>query len=53
MDYIKISYIIFLLSVILASLFVYFTFGSKGVESMVTIGSDLTANMNIPMDIIK
>lgn len=48
MDYIKISYIIFLLSVILASLFVYFTFGSKGVESMVTIGSDLTANMNIP-----
>lgn len=47
MDYIKISYIIFLLSVILASLFVYFTFG-KGVESMVTIGSDLTANIDIP-----
>jgi hypothetical protein len=47
MDYIKISYIIFLLSVILASLFVYFTFG-KGAESMVTIGSDLTAEIDIP-----
>ena len=44
MDYI---YIIFLLLVILASLFVYFIFG-KGVESMVTIGSDLTAPIDIP-----
>ena len=47
MDYIKISYIVFLLLVILASLFVYFTFG-KGREPMVTIGSDLTMEQNIP-----
>lgn len=47
MDYIKISYIVFLLMVILASLFVYFTFG-KGRESMVTIGSDLTMEQDIP-----
>jgi hypothetical protein len=47
MDYIKISYIVFLLSVILASLYVYFTFG-KGRESMVTLGQDLTVAIDIP-----
>jgi hypothetical protein len=47
MDYIKLSYIVFLLMVILASLFAYFTFG-KGWEPMVTIGSDLTMEQNIP-----
>ena len=47
MDYKKIGYVLFLLLVILASLYVYYTFG-KGVESMVTIGSDLTATINIP-----
>jgi hypothetical protein len=44
MDFI---YIIFLLLVILASLFIYFIFG-KGWEPMVTIGSDLTAPIDIP-----
>ena len=54
MDYIKIGYVIFLLLVILASLYVYFSFGkgTKGTkgrkESMVTIGSDLTVAQNIP-----
>ena len=51
MDYIKIGYVIFLLLVILASLYVYFSFGkgTKGrKESMVTIGSDLTVAQNIP-----
>jgi hypothetical protein len=47
MDYIKISYIVFLLMVILASLYVYFTFG-KGRESMVTLGQDLTVPVDIP-----
>ena len=47
MDYIKIGYVIFLLLVILASLYVYNTFG-KGKESMVTIGSDLTVAQDIP-----
>ena len=57
MDYIKIGYVIFLLLVILASLYVYFSFGkgtkgTKGTkgnkESMVTMGSDLTVAQNIP-----
>ena len=57
MDYIKIGYVIFLLLVILASLYVYFSFGkgtkgTKGTkgnkESMVTMGSDLTVVQNIP-----
>ena len=51
MDYIKIGYVIFLLLVILASLYVYFSFGKGGKggkESMVTIGSDLTVAQNIP-----
>jgi hypothetical protein len=47
MDYKKIGYVLFLLLVILASLYVYYTFG-KGVESMVTIGSDLSEPVNIP-----
>jgi hypothetical protein len=51
MKYEKISYIIFLLLIILASLVVYYVFGKakgKGKESMVTIGSDLTATIDIP-----
>lgn len=51
MDYAKISYIIFLLSVILVCLYVYFTFrksNRKHKESMVTLGSDLTAAVDIP-----
>ena len=49
MDYSKIIYIIFLLSVILVSLYVYFTFRkSNRKESMVTLGSDLTTAINIP-----
>lgn len=47
MDYIKIGYVIFLLLVILASLYVYNTFGKRK-ESMVTIGSDLTVAQDIP-----
>jgi hypothetical protein len=47
MDYIKFGYVIFLLLVILASLYVYYSFG-KGLESMVTIGSDLTQAINMP-----
>jgi hypothetical protein len=51
MDYAKISYIIFLLSVILVCLYVYFTFrksNRKQKESMVSLGSDLTAAVDIP-----
>jgi len=44
MNYIKIGYVLFLLVVILASLY----YGDKGVESMVTIGSDLTLEQPIP-----
>lgn len=44
MNYIKIGYVLFLLMVILASLY----YGDKGVESMVTIGSDLTLEQPIP-----
>lgn len=49
MDYTKIGYILFLLLVILASLYVYFTFRkSNKKESMVTLGSDLSAAQEIP-----
>lgn len=49
MDYRKIGYVLFLLLVILASLYVYFTFRKRTYkESMVTIGSDLTAEQEIP-----
>ena len=51
MDYAKISYIIFLLSVILVCLYVYFTFrksNRKHTESMVTLGLDLTEAIDIP-----
>lgn len=50
MDYAKISYIIFLLSVILVCLYVYFTFrksNRKHKESMVTLGLDLTTPVDI------
>lgn len=49
MDSIKIGYVLFLLLIILASLYVYYTFGKcKRKESMVTIGSDLTLAVDIP-----
>ena len=49
MDYKKIGYVLFLLLVILASLYVYFTFrkGNCHKESMVTLGSDLTQAQDI------
>jgi len=47
MDYTKIGYVLFLLLVILASLCVYLNFRKK-VESMVTIGSDLSLVVDIP-----
>ena len=49
MDYRKIGYVLFLLLVILASLYVYFTFRKRNhKESMVTIGSDLSVAQDIP-----
>jgi hypothetical protein len=47
MNYLNLSYIIFLLLVILTSLFVHQVFSKKS-EGMVTIGDDLTATTDIP-----
>ena len=47
MNYLNLSYIIFLLLVILMSLFVHQVFSKKS-EGMVTLGDDLTATTDIP-----